>query len=161
GTDRLRVGRRFGAAGVHHLHRLQAGVRGQPGEQVVVRRAQRIDVTEVGERFGAPLFRTHNVGCSQHGAGSGDSRSVVSCLATARASRRKRSSDCGSFAIVDDRTLIATGRWSMVSSAEYTTPMPPFPSLPVMRYFPSRCSPRDLEALRTFEFSGSGDLGMQ
>src|SRR2546426_11333647 len=46
----------------------------------------------------------------------------------ARASRRNRSSTCGSRASSSGRNFNATKRPSSVSSALYTTPMPPPPS---------------------------------
>ncbi len=51
----------------------------------------------------------------------------------ARASRWKRSSDAASCAMSAGRNLSATCRPSFVSSASYTTPMPPLPSFDVIR----------------------------
>ena len=51
----------------------------------------------------------------------------------ARASRWKRSSASASCAISAGRNLSATWRPSWVSSASYTTPMPPLPSFDVTR----------------------------
>src|SRR5687767_8901761 len=56
--------------------------------------------------------------------------------AAARASRRNRSAASGS---VDDRRIIfsATVRPSRASRAEYTMPIPPSPSVPVISYGPT------------------------
>src|ERR1700688_171196 len=51
----------------------------------------------------------------------------------ARASRRKRSNANGSCAVSSGRDLRATSRPREVSSALYTTPMPPEPSGPSTR----------------------------
>src|SRR6516162_4651240 len=51
----------------------------------------------------------------------------------ARASRRKRSKACGSFARSSGKNFRATGRPSSTSSALYTTPIPPPPSFSRMR----------------------------
>ncbi len=53
--------------------------------------------------------------------------------ATARASRRKRSSRSGLEAIPAGSTLIATSRLSFVSVARYTSPIPPAPIAAVIR----------------------------
>src|SRR6266404_3870513 len=63
--------------------------------------------------------------------------SVSTCLKvvdTRRcASRSKRLSACESGANPSGRNFKATKRWSLVSSALYTTPIPPSPSFSTMR----------------------------
>ncbi len=53
--------------------------------------------------------------------------------ATALASRSKRARRSGSLATSGGNTLSATSRLSLVSSARYTSPMPPRPSFPLIR----------------------------
>src|SRR5262245_32936458 len=58
--------------------------------------------------------------------------------ARVRACRSKRARRSPSWAKASGRILIATSRWSFVSRARYTSPMPPAPIWSVISYGPSR-----------------------